>query len=56
MRPFVRPLNPLNAPIAVQAVFMLIGGLLISQAVALALVLFMPPPTPPIYRLDGCGP
>ena len=48
----VRRLNPLNAPIAVQVVLMLIGGLLASQAVTLALILLMPPPAPPVYRLD----
>jgi two-component system, OmpR family, sensor kinase len=47
-----RRLNPLNAPIAVQVVLILIGGLLASQAVTLALVLLMPPPAPPVYRLD----
>lgn len=48
----IRRLNPLNAPIALQVVLMLIGGLLASQAVTLALVLLVPPPAPPIYRLD----
>lgn len=48
----VRRLNPLNAPIALQVVLMLIGGLLASQAVTLALILLMPPPAPPVYHLD----
>jgi signal transduction histidine kinase len=47
-----RRFNPLNAPIAVQVVLMLIGGLLVSQAITLALVLLVPPPPPPVYRLD----
>ena len=47
-----RRFSPLNAPIAVQAVLMLIGGLLVSQAVTLVLVLLVPPPFPPVFRLE----
>jgi hypothetical protein len=47
-----RRFSPLNAPTGVQAVLMLIAGLLVSQAVALVVVLLVPPPYPPMYRLD----
>jgi len=40
-----------GAPIAVQIVVFLIAGLMLAQAVNLAIVLLAPPPTPPIYQL-----
>jgi signal transduction histidine kinase len=40
-----------GAPIAVQIVAFLIGGLMLAQVVNLAIVLLAPPPTPPIYQL-----
>ncbi|MBQ1544102.1 MAG: HAMP domain-containing histidine kinase [Caulobacteraceae bacterium] len=38
-------------PLTIQIIALLVGGLLIGQAVTLAVVLFTPPPRPPVYHV-----
>jgi signal transduction histidine kinase len=42
---------PLGAPIALQILALLVGGLIIAQTVTVLVVLFVPPQPPQVYRL-----
>jgi two-component system, OmpR family, sensor kinase len=41
----------LRAPISVQLVTLLIASLLVSQAISVGIILLIPPPRPPVYRV-----
>jgi two-component system OmpR family sensor kinase len=40
-----------RAPISVQVVILLLASLLVAQAISFAIVFFIPPPRPPVYRV-----
>ena len=52
MKPRAAPSRAFGAPIALQILGLLVAGLIAVQAVTVALVLFLPPEAPKIYRLS----
>ena len=40
-----------RAPISVQLVILLLASLLVAQAISFGIILLVPPPRPPVYRV-----